>query len=249
MEQLTGHRTKSFQTLQVTDNDMSLDHSLGTSSHCDSKHNDQGCRDHRKTSRHSIDDNLFLAPEVVGGHHDNGTHNSCSKKDKSQLGKLALKGSSDIDTKESTDSIGACQSPRLHPATSIGVTLSVTFGLSTFGRLAPESHSNLANFVEELEGFASKKCFVRFEVDGFHETKIGRNGITSLELDHVTRDNLGRYYNLIVAVADSMSSWGAERTKRIHGLGGLKLLKETNDDVKHNDSGDYTALNPRLNAK
>jgi len=285
-----GDGTKSFQTLEVTDNNVSLDHALGTSSHGDGENDNQRGGNHRKTGSDSVDDYILLRLEVVGGQNDDGANNGSSEKDKSELGKLALKRGTNIDTKEATDGIGTSQGPGLGMTSSAGLTLGVALGLATLRRLASKSNSDLTDFgvcssskdntasstlgnsgraVGDVEtvtrtsfvfkdpvdlladgkGLSGEKGFVGFEVDSLDKTEIGRDSVTSLELDHVTRDDLDSGDGLVVTVSNSLGSWGAEGAKGVHGLSGLELLKETNDDVEENDSGDDTTLDPRLNTE
>jgi hypothetical protein len=131
---------------------MPLNHSLGSGSHCDSENDDKRSRDHRKTSGNSVDDDLLLGVELVGSQDDDGTNNSSSKEKDSQLGELALKRSTNVDAQEASSSIGEGESPSLHPATKVGVAISITLGLSTLGSLATESSSDLTNLSVHSSG-------------------------------------------------------------------------------------------------
>lgn len=73
---------------------------------------------------------------------------------------------------------------------------------------------------------------------------ISRNGVTSLELNHVTGDNLSRGDGNVGAITNNTSRGRAQRPERVERLGSLELLPETNDDVEQDDGTDNGAFYP-----
>lgn len=99
------------------------------------------------------------------------------------------------------------------------------------------------------QGLASKQGLVCLEVDNLNKADIGRDGVTSLELDQVTGDNLHGGDGLVVTVADSLGSGRTERAQRVHGLGGLELLDETNGNVEGDNGQNDATLDVRLDSE
>ena len=75
------------------------------------------------------------------------------------------------------------------------------------------------------------------------------DGISGLELDDVTWDDLCGWDGNGVASSDRDRGWRRERPQRIHGLLRIEFLDETDDDVEDDDSSNDAALNVGADAK
>lgn len=74
--------------------------------------------------------------------------------------------------------------------------------------------------------------------------QVSWNGVTSLQFDHVTRNDLDSRNSDVLAVADGASGRRAETFERVHRLFSVELLPKADDDVESNDGGDNTSFYP-----
>lgn len=108
---------------------MSLDHSLGSSSHCNRQDHDKGGWDHTQTCSDSVDDDFLLAGEVIGGEDNDRTDNSNPKQEHCETRQFLLERCSNVDSEEAANVVGRSQTPSL----SISVWSSFSFIISLDG--------------------------------------------------------------------------------------------------------------------
>lgn len=74
--------------------------------------------------------------------------------------------------------------------------------------------------------------------------QVSWNSVTSLQFDHVTRNDLDSRNCDVLAIADGTSGRRAETFERVHRLFSVELLPKAYDDVESNDGGDNTSFYP-----
>jgi hypothetical protein len=140
-----GNGTKSLKGLEVSDNNISLNHALCTSSHGDSQDDNQTSRNHRETSSDSVDNNLLGGIEVIGSKDDDSTDNSSTEEVDCQSGQLLLERSADVNTEETTNSIGSSKSVGFEVSMRLGGTIRLTLHGTDLAVLLSEGSSDGTN--------------------------------------------------------------------------------------------------------
>ncbi|PTD05900.1 hypothetical protein FCULG_00000236 [Fusarium culmorum] len=148
-----GNSTKSLEGLEVSNNDVTLNHALSTGSHGDGQDDDQTGRNHRQTSGDGVDNNLLGGIELVGSKDDNSTDDSSTKEVDCQSGQLLLERCANIDTEETTNSIGKSKSVGFEVSVRLGRTIRLTLHGTDLAVLLSESSSDSTN----LGGCSSSK--------------------------------------------------------------------------------------------
>ena len=120
-------RTKCLQRLEIANNDVSLDHSLGSGSHCDRQDDDERGWNHTQASGDSVDDDLLLARKVVGCKDDDRTYNSNPKQEHCETRQFLLERRSYIDSEEAANGVGRSQTPSLRISMRSSFALFVAF--------------------------------------------------------------------------------------------------------------------------
>ncbi|CAF3572987.1 unnamed protein product [Fusarium graminearum] len=264
-----GNSTKGLEGLEVSNNNVTLNHALGTGSHGDGQDDDQTGRNHRQTSGDGIDNNLLGGIELVGGKDDNSTDDSSTKEVDCQSGQLLLERCADIYTEETTNSIGKSKSVGFEVSVRLGRTIRLTLHGTDLAVLLSESSSDSTN----LGGCSSSKDNTLGATLGNSRGAVGdvdtvtrpavvvenlilvlsngkrlticiRDRVASLDFHKITGNDLNRGDNLGVSITDDASSGRRHVSQRIHSLLGRVFLEETDSNIETNDEGDDTTLNP-----
>ncbi|KAI6760523.1 hypothetical protein HG530_009383 [Fusarium avenaceum] len=221
-----GNGTKSLKSLEVSDNNVSLNHALCTSSHGDSQDDNQTSRNHRETSSNSVDNNLLGGIEVIGGKDDDSTDNSSTEEVDCQSGQLLLERSADINTEETTNSIGSSKSIGFEVSVRLGRTIRLTLHGTDLAVLLSEGSSDSTN----LGADTSSK-------DNTLSTSLGNSRGAVGDVDTVTGSG-AVLENLILVLSNG------ERLTSQHSL--ISLEVNSLDQSSQNNLGDNDF--ERLNA-
>jgi hypothetical protein len=140
-----GNSTKSLKSLKVSNNDVSLNHSLSTGSHGDGQDDNQTGGNHRQTSSDGVDNNLLGGVELVGSKDDDSTDDSSTEEVDCQSGQLLLERSADVHTEETTNSIGKSKSVGLEVSVRLSRTIRLTLHRADLAVLLSEGSSDSTN--------------------------------------------------------------------------------------------------------
>jgi hypothetical protein len=137
---------KSLERLQIADNDVSLHHTLGTGSHGDCQDYSKRGRNHTKTGGNSVDDDFAVVRERVGCQDNDGADNGSTKEQNRETSQLLLKGRSNVDTQEGTDSVTNSQPPCLGISVWFGSSVFLALYRADTGALLAEGHGDGSDF-------------------------------------------------------------------------------------------------------
>jgi hypothetical protein len=140
-----GNGTKSLEGLEVSDNDISLNHALSTGSHSDSQDDDQTGGNHGQTSGDGIDNDLLRSIEIVGSKDNDGADDGSAEQEKCQSRQLLLERSADVNTEETTNGISKSKSVGLKVSVGLGRAISLALDGTDSAVLLSESSSNGTN--------------------------------------------------------------------------------------------------------
>jgi hypothetical protein len=82
-----------------------------------------------------------------------------------------------------------------------------------------------------------------------HLPDIGRDGVTRLHFDKITRDDFYGWDSDGLSISDGGGSGRRKRSQRVHCLFSIELLHETDNYVEQDDGSYYTTFDPRLNCE
>ncbi|TKW54492.1 hypothetical protein CTA1_5030 [Colletotrichum tanaceti] len=147
-----GVERLGFQALQLADNDVALDHTLGTRGHGDGQDDDQGGRDHGQAGGDGVDDDLLGRVELVGAQDDDGADDGDAKEEDGELGQLPLERRSHIHSEEASDGVGQGQRPRLEVPADAGGAVLLALDVAAARVLAPEGGGDLSDLGVHARG-------------------------------------------------------------------------------------------------
>lgn len=200
-----GNSTKGLEGLEVSDNDVSLNHALGSGSHGDGQDDDQTSGNHGQTSGDGIDDDLLGSIESVGSKDDDGADDGSAEQEKCQSRQLLLERSADVNTEETTNGISKSKSVGLEVSVGLGRAIGLALDRTDTAVLLSKSSGNGTNLGA---GTSSENDALG--------TALGNSGGAVGDVDTVTGTSVV-FENLIFVLSDR------EGLASQHGLIGLKV--------------------------
>lgn len=234
----TCNGAQGLETLQISDNDVPVDHALRPGRHRDRKHDNQRRRNHRHTSRDGVDDDLLLRAELVRGQHDNGAHDGDEEQDESKPRELSLKRGTNSEAEEAGKGVPHREEGGDAVAANVGGAVLLSLDGSPAGLLPSERGGNLADLGKHAgskhDAAGSSLCHggraIRNveAVTGSRVILVGRLGLLA------NRERLSSKQRLIGLKVDAFDETDISRD----GVAGFEIDHVTGDDCHgRNDHG------------
>ena len=102
----------------------------------------------------------------------------------------------------------------------------------------------VARFFGLWKRLSRKSSLVDGNVDGFGKTAVSRHDVSNLECDHISRDNISRFYLVLLPIAPNTSLRGQGVHEGLERISSATFLVKANGRVDQKEGNDANEVFP-----